>query len=942
MMGRSIEVVVPKNSAATTTPIPRRRHFTARASCFFAQCFGRFAGNLIWFLCGVLIIREPGLKKQLHAPLAVLCVLLWLAVFLTFALAAVTSFTSQDWSMYRHDPGHTGYTTAAGPTAPNVLWNFSTSGTPVDSSPAVVDGKLYVGSENGNIYCLDVQTGRQIWVNFNNTSPIRSPPAVSGGFLYVCDENGLLYCLDAQTGEVNWTFSMGAGGSSSPTVADGYVYFSSASKNLYCLDALTGQEVWVFNINRLVPSMGETDWLEAGKAAASTSPAVVDGRVYVGGSNLHCLDAGSGGLMWSFPTIVANAPAVSEGNGYFASWEGTVYCLKAETGARIWQKEGIGGGHSRSGPAVANGRLYFGGLIFCLDASDGEEIWHYSMGDIHAASSPIVAGEYAYFGASGGFVPASTYCVKAATGEYVWKSAPYFASSAALGDGVLYVGGDDSIVAFSDSVRIPTPVLIMVFTVVAICAVVVLAYVANREGKAPSAKWKRVFNVPVTVALIVVILASSFASLYSSRSVGEPSSPGFTPVNAFLWQIDLEYSATSMAVGNGKVFITAGAGTHAYNAQDGQLIWSTGIGRRVQVYEGGVYVAEYGSIVYRLDEDTGKAIQSYQAPAHYNPDRYLPRSFSFADGKIFVVGGSINEGMSVCDVDSGGLYWKVDDLSVLTAFRPDENTTVYVPIVSLGELGTGQISRLGYVYIFRDCRFDVNNGRVIWCAEHRVQGSLVVDDKVVFWNYQSPEYPIVCVDAFYGQPLWKFSIAFPVFRPVAYGGLLVFGRPDGYLYALNMTDGSLAWKTLVDVEGWIGGNNLPAAAKSFSDPSFSSIVVDDETGLGVWGFTVTQRQVDGVNGDNLYVGRFCTVDLSNGNISGTTVVQNRSTLDDNEVVLAPGESAMFLRVGLDLWTIDRATFNPTQIQHLEPPIIGPVSSDGRVCIISNLHLSAYR
>jgi hypothetical protein len=100
--------------------------------------------------------------------------------------------------------------------------------------------------------------------------------------------------------------------------------------------------------------------------------------------------------------------------------------------------------------------------------------------------------------------------------------------------------------------------------------------------------------------------------------------------------------------------------------------------------------------------------------------------------------------------------------------------------------------------------------------------------------------------------------------------------------------------------------------------------------------------VDGVNGDNLYVGRFCTVDLSNGDISGTTVVQNRSTLDDNEVVLAPGESAMFLRVGLDLWTIDKATFNPTQIQHLETPMIGPVSSDGRVYIISNLHLSAYR
>ncbi len=182
----------------------------------------------------------------------------------------------------------------------------------------------------------------------------------------------------------------------------------------------------------------------------------------------------------------------------------------------------------------------------------------------------------------------------------------------------------------------------------------------------------------------------------------------------------------------------------------------------------------------------------------------------------------------------------------------------------------------------------------------------------------------------------------PVYEPVVYGGLLVFGASDGYLYALDLADGSLAWKTLVEVDGWIGGNNLPVEAKSLSDPSASKIVVDDETGLGVWGFTVTERQVNGVNGDNLYVGRFCTVDLSNGNILGTSVVQNRCTLNDNGAVLAPGESAMFLRVGLDLWNIDRATFKPTQIQHLETPIVGPVSSDGKVYTVSNLYLSAYK
>jgi outer membrane protein assembly factor BamB len=882
------------------------------------------------------------MKKKIFAPLAIICVLLSIATFSTVALVSEPGSASEDWPMYRHDPSHTGYTTAAGPTTPNVLWNFSTSGNPVDSSPAVVDGKLYVGSENGNIYCLDVQTGRQIWVNFTNTSPIRSSPAVSNGFLYVCDENGLLYCLDAQTGEVNWTFSMGAGGSSSPTVADGYVYFSSSSEYLYCLDASTGRAVWSFYITRLEPSIEGTEWSEASRASASTSPAIVDGRVYVGGSNLYCLDAGSGSLIWSYPIVVACAPTVSEEKVYFSSWAGNAYCLDADTGEKVWNQSNIVG-WSRSGPSVADGRVYFGGLIYCLNASNGKEIWHYSTGDISADSAPIVAGEYAYFGTShGGYENICTYCVNAATGEYVWKSAPPFSSSPAVVDGVLYVSGGDSIVAFSDSLRIPMPVLVMVFTVVAICTVVGLAYVANREGTVPSARWKRVFNVPVTVILILVILASSFASLYGSRSAGKPSPPEFTPVNAFLWQNDLEYSATSMAAGDGKVFITIwkgsynyaslGEGTSAYSAQDGQLVWSSGVGSsRAQVYEGGVYVAKSGSVAFRLDENTGKVTQSYQAPAHYNGWKFLP-DFTLGDGKIFVDG---TDGDAVYDVDSGGLYWEYErSWSVnLTSFP--ERTT-------LGELGTPEINRFGYVFIGGNSRIDLNNGVKLWGVEGWAEGNLVVDDRVVFWNYPSPDHPILCVDALLGQPLWDFELGASVYEPVAYGGLLVFGASDGYLYALNLADGSLAWKILVDVDGWIGGNNLPAEAKSLSDPSVSSVVVDDETGLGVWGFTVTQRDVDGINGNNLYVGRFCSFDVSKGTVLSTYTVESSCDLSDNGMGLAPGRDVFYLTAGLDVWSVDKASGEATMLQRYERSLSKPLLNDGTIFIAADLYLSAYR
>jgi outer membrane protein assembly factor BamB len=563
--------------------------------------------------------------------------------------------------MYRHDLGHTGYTTAAGPTLPNVLWNFSTRGNPVDSSPTVVDGKLYVGSENGNIYCLDAKTGQQIWVNIKIDSTIRSSPAVSNGLLYICDTNDLFYCLDCQTGKVNWTFLVGTGGSSSPAIKNGYVYVSSTSGNLYCLDASTGQEMWSFNITSLAPSIGGTDWTTPYTASGLTSPAVVDDRVYIGGTNLHCLSARSGTLIWSYPIIAASAPSVSDGKVYFTSWQGDAYCLDAGTGAKIWQKEDIARGFTRFGPAVADGRVYFGGFVYCLYAYNGEEIWHYSTGDIYADAPPIVAGQYAYFGA---YDPrlrerSYTYCVKAATGEYIWKSAPYFSSSLAVVDGVLYVGGD-SIIAFSDSGKPPsvsepepstsspifTPALIVLLVaVLATSIVIALAYLASRDGTAPSARWKKHFTVPVAGTLIAIILVSSVAFLYVTSffpTAEEPSSPEPSPAS-LLWQTNLAHFATSMAIADEKVFTTTMQGTYAYNAQDGQFIWNTEYqGQRgVQVYEGSVYVGSSGSVVDRLNETDGSIIRSYQAPAHSNLGWKGWPGFTVADGKVFAASDGI-------------------------------------------------------------------------------------------------------------------------------------------------------------------------------------------------------------------------------------------------------------------------------------------------------------
>ncbi len=143
---------------------------------------------------------------------------------------------TDDWPMFHHDLTHTGYSTNT-PTAtsPTLLWNFTTNMV-IWASPAVVDGKVYVGSDGGVAYCLNASDGTAIW---NYTLPVRNQgrPGASGPAI-----------------------------GSSMAVSDGYVYFGSYDRNVYCLNANTGEKVWNYTTRNTVQS----------------SPAVVNGKVYVG------------------------------------------------------------------------------------------------------------------------------------------------------------------------------------------------------------------------------------------------------------------------------------------------------------------------------------------------------------------------------------------------------------------------------------------------------------------------------------------------------------------------------------------------------------------------------------------------------------------------------------------------------------------------------------
>jgi len=88
------------------------------------------------------------------------------------------------------------------PTSEKILWEKNLHDKKKDQQtdslttpPALVNGKAFVGTTTGEVFCMGADKGKVLW-SVNVGAPVLFQPAVVNGRVYVSTNNGGLFCLE--------------------------------------------------------------------------------------------------------------------------------------------------------------------------------------------------------------------------------------------------------------------------------------------------------------------------------------------------------------------------------------------------------------------------------------------------------------------------------------------------------------------------------------------------------------------------------------------------------------------------------------------------------------------------------------------------------------------------------------------------------------------------
>lgn len=332
---------------------------------------------------------------------------------------------------------------------PKIAWTYAADG-PVWAGLTYdsVSKRVIVATDTGSVIALDARDGKRFWSRATGDK-VRAQPVVHGAHVYINSDDGHLYKLEVRSGMEAWRTPIDSRPAprakrqvfdrygSSALVDESRVYVGGADGNLYALDATSGREVWrvaskdkvyaspirhgdavIFGsfdgfLYAVATTDGRPRWQHDTRGAISTAPAIAGDRIVVGNRafELSGVDVGAGTLAWRqyfFFSWIDSVPTIASGTVYVGSSDTvSVSAFDVATGKRQWQR--ALGGWCWPQVAVTRDRVYAGvsaakgafnvsrGALVALDRKSGKVRWaHVAPADGDSwgfVASPAVAND---------------------------------------------------------------------------------------------------------------------------------------------------------------------------------------------------------------------------------------------------------------------------------------------------------------------------------------------------------------------------------------------------------------------------------------------------------------------------------------------------------------------------------------------------------------------
>lgn len=282
------------------------------------------------------------------------------------------------------------------------LWSDGISAK-ISGGLAVAYRTVYLGTENGYVIALDVDTGDVKWQT-SVKGEVLAKPVIDSGVVVVNTGSGILYALDAQSGEQNWTYEsevppLSLRGIAAPTVTGGAAIVGTANGKLAVTILDSGQTIWEQTI------AAPTGATELERMVDIDSQALALGGIaYIVSYNgtLAAVELRSGRTTWKREYRSYRRISI-DGNSLFVVDDNSqIYALDRRNGVELWTQTSLRGRSLTAGAPVANyvvvGDKF--GFLHWIDQSTGDIVSRMEVGgddeDEGIYAAPIVENRILY------------------------------------------------------------------------------------------------------------------------------------------------------------------------------------------------------------------------------------------------------------------------------------------------------------------------------------------------------------------------------------------------------------------------------------------------------------------------------------------------------------------------------------------------------------------